>query len=345
MSGCNKSIINNPPKDTENIQDPISNDDEGKDEITYKIKDYYPFKPNTKYIYEGNGMEYASYTTFVDYVKDNRIQLRVDNGGTVVSKVIENKDGQLQVIQSKGEVYYRENLTSKEGTINEILLKEPLVKGTSWTLPDGKKRYISNTDIEVTTPLGTYKTIEITTEGKDYKNIDYYALNIGLVKTVYSSNDSTVTSSLSKIEENLPFVQNIKFYYPNIAEDKMYFAYKNISFNTNNITKSKFEKTFKESLGNNIESLLGPNVKINSLYLNKDNVVYVDFSKEFTTQMNAGSGYELMILQCITNTLGEYYGVNKVYITIENKPYSSGHILMKKGEPFIVNTENSIQYK
>jgi spore germination protein GerM len=94
-----------------------------------------------------------------------------------------------------------------------------------------------------------------------------------------------------------------------------------------------------------MESLLGPNVKINSLYLNKDNVVYVDFSKEFTTQMNAGSGYELMILQCITNTLGEYYGVNKVYITIENKPYSSGHILMKKGEPFIVNTENSIQYK
>jgi spore germination protein GerM len=345
MTGCNNSTINNnndtPPKEQGNTQDPKSNDDE----VTYEIKDYYPFEDNKKYVYEGNGNEYASYNTFVDYLKDNTMQLRVDNGGSQIIKVIQNKNGQLQVIESRGEVYYRENLTSKEGTTNEILLKEPLIKGTSWTLPDGKKRYISNTDVEVTTPLGTYKTIEVTTEGKDDKNIDYYALNIGLVKTVYSSNETTVTSSLSKIENDSKFVQNIKFYYPNIAEDKMYFAYKNISFKTNDITKSKFEKSFKESLGNNMEVLLGPDVKINSLYLNKDNIVYVDFSKEFTTQMNAGSGYELMILQCITNTLGEYYGVNKVYITVENKPYSSGHILMEKGETFSVNTKNSVEYK
>ena len=345
MSGC-KSLVdndNNPPKEQNNTQDPVPNDDQ--DEAKYKIEDYYPFKPNIKYTYEGNGNEYASYTTFVDYLKDNRIQLRVDNGGTVAAKVIENKDGNLQVIRSTGEVYYREDLTSKEGNISEILLKEPLVKGTSWTLPDGNKRYISNTDVEVTTPLGTYKTIEVTTEGKDYKNTDYYALNIGLVKTVYDSNGTTVTSSLSKIEENSKFVQNINFYYPNVSEDKIYFVSKNISFNTNDITKLKFEKVFKESVANKLERVLSPNVKINSLYLGKDNIVYVDFSKEFVSQMNAGSGYELMILQSITNTLGEYYGVNKVYITIENKPYESGHILMKKGETFSVNTENSVQHK
>jgi hypothetical protein len=61
--------------------------------------------------------------------------------------------------------------------------------------------------------------------------------------------------------------------------------------------------------------------------------------------MNAGSGYESLILQSIVNTLGGYYGVDKVYITIENKPYSSGHIEMKKGEVFKVDTKNLVKLK
>jgi hypothetical protein len=59
--------------------------------------------------------------------------------------------------------------------------------------------------------------------------------------------------------------------------------------------------------------------------------------------MNAGAGYELLILQSITNTLGNYYGAQKVYITMEGKPYESGHILMKKGETFKVNMDKVIR--
>ena len=82
---------------------------------------------------------------------------------------------------------------------------------------------------------------------------------------------------------------------------------------------------------------------INSLYLGDDQIVYVDFSDEFVTEMNAGSGYEQLILQGITNTLGNYYGVNKVYITLEGKPYESGHVLMKKGETFEVDMDQVVR--
>jgi len=61
--------------------------------------------------------------------------------------------------------------------------------------------------------------------------------------------------------------------------------------------------------------------------------------------MNAGSSYESLILQSITNTIGTYYGVDKVYITVEDKPYVSGHIEMKKGEFFTVNLTNSVELK
>jgi spore germination protein GerM len=74
-------------------------------------------------------------------------------------------------------------------------------------------------------------------------------------------------------------------------------------------------------------------------------MVYVDFSKELISEMNAGAGYEAMILKSITNTLGEYYGVSKVYITVDSSPYSSGHILMEKGEYFSVDLKNSFELK
>lgn len=310
----------------------------------YTIKDIYPFKANTKYEYTGKGNEYASYTVFTDYIKNNRIQLRTNNGGTEVVSVLENKNGQLKIIYSKEETYYREDLTSKKSNKNEILLKEPLVKGTSWTLPDGRKRYISNIDVSVSTPAGKFKAVEVTTEGNGFKDLDYYASGKGLVKTVYKAKDMEVTSSLSKIKTNSPLAQTVRFYYPNINDDKIYYIDKNLTFKTNDITRLTFEKMFKSSPNKEVGKLLSTNAKIKSLYLN-GSVVYADFSKEFVSEMNAGSGYEAMILQSIVNTLGRYYGVSKVYMTVENKPYASGHIEMQKGEAFKVDTKNTVKIK
>ena len=56
--------------------------------------------------------------------------------------------------------------------------------------------------------------------------------------------------------------------------------------------------------------------------------------------MNAGSSFEALILQSLTNTLGNYYGVQEVYITIDGGPYESGHIIIEEGEPSTVNYDN-----
>jgi len=369
LTGCNKEITSKIkiPKNTNNTQtkdnsvQPKENSVQPKENIaqpkensakpkesnskktvsTTKIENYYPFEKNVKYSYVGDGNEYATYTVNVDYLKGDRQQLRVNNGGTEVVKVLENKYGQLRVIFSKGEIYYRENLTSQINNKPEILLKEPLTKGTSWTLSNGSKRSITNIKFTIKTPLASYKCIEVTTAEKESIVKNYYAPNIGLVKTIFSSNGSEITSTLNKMEKNVPFVQTVKFYYPNGYDSMNYASERKLSFNTNDITKKIFEKYFKEAPNKNVGKLISSNTTIKSLYLNKDNMVYVDFSKEFTGEMNAGSGYESQILQCITNTLGDYYSVKNVYITVEGKPYSSGHILMKKGEAFIVDYKNT----
>jgi len=315
--------------------------DNSKDIVaTAKIGDYYPFEKSTKYMYAGVGNEYATYSVYVDYLRGNRQQIRVNNGGSETVKVLENKSGELRLIFSKGEIYYREDFTSRINNKPEILLKEPLIKGNSWTLKDGSKRSITNVKVAIKTPLASYECIEVTTVRKEGTDKDYYATNVGLVKTLFTSNGE-ISSSLSKMEKKIPLVQTVKFYYPNGNDSMNYIIDKELSFDTNDVTKKIFEKYFKEVQSKNVGRLISPNTTIKSLYLNKDNMVYLDFSKEFTHEMNAGSGYERQISQCITNTLGDYYMVKKVYITVEGKPYSSGHILMKKGEVFIVNYKNT----
>lgn len=325
----------------------INPEEQQQTEVEHSLKNYFAYQENTRYVYQGQGNEYASYTTSVDYIKGNRVQLRSNNGGTETVKVLENNNGQLTLLLAKGETYYREDFTQGPSLSSngEVILKEPFLKGTTWTLADNRKRTISNIDVTVTTPSGNYKAIEVTTEGKSDKVLDYYAPNIGLVKTVFTANGMQVSSTLSKLEKNVPLVQSVKFYYPNINEGKLYFTDKKLTFNTNDITKQLFEKEFKGQDQGNSSKLIGPNVKIKSLYLNKDNMVYIDFSHELLGEMNAGAGYESMILQSIVNTVGAYYGVEKVYLTVEGNPYSSGHIAMKKGEAFTVNLNYSSELK
>ena len=106
-------------------------EEKDKESVTssLKIEDYYPMKENTRYVYEGTGNEYAPYNVMIDYIKDNKVQQRIDNGGTVMANIVEIADGKLTRSYSRGEAYYRENLLESESEEKEILLMEPLKEG------------------------------------------------------------------------------------------------------------------------------------------------------------------------------------------------------------------------
>lgn len=312
------------------------NTDTMVNEPNLSIQDYFPMKENVRYVYTGVGNEYASFDVMNDYIVNGKVQQRINNGGTATARVIELKDGKLTRLLSKGEVYYRENLlnTKEENSKEEVLLMEPLKKGTSWNIDESTVRTITGTSVAVTTPLGNYEAVEVLTEGTTSKTTDYYVKGLGLVKTVYTSDGTEISSSLSKIEENVALTQKVNFYYPNIQNDKIYYLSKDLSFKTNDLTKQIFENAYKETITNtNLAKVFSPNTKINSLYLNtKDQMVYIDLNSAFVKEMNAGSGYESLILQCIADTFGKYYSSDKVIITVDDMLYESGHIVMKKGE-------------
>lgn len=308
-----------------------------------KIADYFPKTANKQYVYAGEGNEYASYDVFTDYETKDRKQTRTNNGGTEVVKVISLEENQLIIPINQEETYIRENWLKKSVNENEeieMLLKAPIKIGTSWEAIGERTSTITAVDVSITTPIGTFETVKVTTEGTEDKETHYYAPDVGLVKSVFSSDIYNVTSTLSEINE-VPLIQTIRFYYPESDGKTMSYVDKEVAFHTNDVTRKKIEEIYKEVPNNTVGNVLPKKAKIESLYLNKDGHVYVDFSKELISNMNAGSAFETLIMQSIVNTIGGYYYTNEVYLTVEGKPYSTGHIQMKKGEPFLVDTKNS----
>lgn len=329
----------------DNTQDIEENDDDEINNIN--ASDYYPLLSDVEYIYSGEGNEFAAYNRFTDFLSEDgsRIQTRTNNGGTETVDVIEVKDGKVTVIKTVHECYYRDNIMTeaKADEQAEILLMDPLTVGTEWMLTEGRRRYISGTDVKIATPYGDYRALEVTTESDDSIMKDYYVREVGLVKTIFTSGDYEVISELSEIKQNAAYTRSVDIFYPG-TDENIYVQPVILSFKTGDITRLLLQKEIcKAAIKEDYLPLASTKTTINSLYLGSDGIAYIDFSAELVTEMNAGAGYETLILQCIANTVGNYYGTDKVYITVNGNPYESGHILMKKGETFRVDMSNVVR--
>lgn len=302
-------------------------------EDTLSIQDYYPVEADLQYQYYGEGNEFAAYTGYVEFIdKDaGRVQIRIQNGGTDTVRVLELKDGALSEVYSVSECYYRQNLLAMTQEEPEILLMEPLQVGTVWTLPDGRRREITSTDTEVVTPYGTFQTIEVTTEGENAVTKDYYAAGVGLVESLFESReaaDMKVTSTLSKVNKDTPFTQSIRIFYPD-SDGKVNEVDTVLSFWTGEDARAKLEELFLQKPSGDDLPLMSKGAGINELTVDSEGILNADFSSEFITGMNLGSGYEQLVLQCLADTLGGYFGVSKIRLTIDGKPYESGHIRLE----------------
>jgi spore germination protein GerM len=333
LAGCKKSISIEQDKALSGEEISITQID--------LISDYYPFKENIVMDYEGIGNEYAERKSFVEFVENNRAQMKIMNPGTVVVKVIEYKNGVLTEIFSEGEFYHIENMINSNSNKSSIILKEPLEVGQSWTTEEGYSREITGKEEKIETPSGIYEALEVTTEfanGAIQK--DYYAKDLGHVATIYKDDINEVKTLLQKVDKQ-PQQMKIETYYPTFNDIGTVFVNQNIEFNTNDNIEETLESLLKNPPSDELIAPVSKDTRINKIVLNRNSwTLEVDFSEEFLRDMNAGSTFELEILKSIVNTLGRFYDVEKVYLTVEDVPYESGHFSINPGEYFKVDTTN-----
>ena len=319
----------------------------GADELS--VSDYFPFKPDVYMSYQGMGMEFAGFESWVDYIGNDAIQIRTNNTGTEMIEVYTVEGGALKKVFSLGEGYYRYDFTA-EREMNEIVIMEPIAVGTTWQLEDGTTRRITATDADVTVPYGTFNALEVTTDYENSTTKDYYVPGLGLVKSEFTTKETppyVVTSDLEKYEEGNPLSENARFYYPDFNNDRLVYINQSVEFYTGDSFLPKLEEVFKNPPADSeLSRVMTDGASIRSLtFDNSTGVVTVDFNKEFVTEMNAGAGLEGMILSSIANTLGAYFQTDKVQLTLEGGPYESGHMLFNLGDYLPVNLEDAVEYQ
>lgn len=322
-----------------------SEDDEA--EIDQDLTVWFPKLENTLLDYKGDGNEFAPFTRYPQFVKDDTLQMVESTAGTDVVTVYNYSDDEIKESFVRAGTYFREDfadtgLESEQGNF-QIILQKPLELGHSWESPDGSTSEITDVSVNKDLPLGSIEAIEVT---QQYENnsetIDYYGKDIGLIEQIFKSDDDTitVTSTLSTQAADTPEAFPITVYSIDDQALGLDKSTVTMELETNEPARLAMAEILKGQTPDTEESqILKESTEINFMYLRQDGVVHVDFSTDLSA-MNAGSGIEAMTLQGIVNTIGDYYHVDEVLLTLDNEPYESGHILLNEGETWPVDYGN-----
>ncbi len=296
-----------------------------------RVEDYFPARENVRFTFEGIGNEYATYVSQPEFTAGNKLQTRVDNGGTIISKVYKWENGKLTRVLTTEEAYVRENLLNAPEKESEVLLAEPLVVGTAWEAQGGQ-RSITGVSVSVTTLTGTYQALEVTTKGAQANTMDYYVKGIGLVKSVFQPGENEISSSLAEVKTDTPYLQVVRLYYPGTDGSGRYYREVQLSLPTNQTLAAAMEEAYKVPPGKQAGSVFPPDARILSLGKNDQNILQLDMNQAFALAANANPTYEKAVLSCIAGTFGELYQTDKLLLTVEGKPYQSAHVTLAQGE-------------
>lgn len=309
------------------------------------IDDYFPFLENTVFEYAGFGSEFAEKSSYFEYINGNRAQIKIINPGTNLLMIIENKGGLIKEIYSEGEFYHIENLLNIDAKGENILLKEPLEVGNVWETIDGAKREITGVNVDIETPYGVLNAIEVSTFRKDAMDLDYYAPGLGLVASISRDKDIEVKSLLKSVNYKARKIA-IEKYYPIDIDSDLVYVNGEINFETNASIESLIEDILKNPNNEMLIPVISPKTKLNSIQLDRNNwKLRADFSPELISDMNYGGSMESKVLMSIVNTLGRFYDVDGITITIDGRAYESGHFYFKEDEVLEVNTEGMNEFR
>lgn len=201
ISGCFLSRgTPTPPPENQQEQEKEEEPKEEQQPEDISLKDFFPLTEGTKWQYLGEGNEFASFTSEVLFVKEDRAQVMENNGGTVSASVFKVTDDEIVRIFFKGEEYDETNFLDEEPNDNLVILKKPLKVGTKWETTHGT-REIVETDAIVDTPAGKFEDcIKVRISLDTSTSFEYFKQGIGMVKREFIYEDTIVTSTLEKYE-------------------------------------------------------------------------------------------------------------------------------------------------
>ncbi len=344
LSGCaakNNENAPNAPESPAPTEETQGNNQESLSGTS--VSDWFPFIENTVYVYEGNGVvEAASYEAYYGYIEDNRAQRGLWTSTINATDIFEVSNGELRLAYGDPSNYFFDNVLSFGPNMQWVILKEPIEVGNKWALNDSAICEITDMNKTIQSDMGELSAMEVVTtydNGMVEKN--YYSKGIGLVQSVYNADIGEIVSTIKELKKDTGVQVPATFYCLDVTNNEVEKIEIPVTLKTNDDYLSFFENEMKEAQSEDIVPLLTKNTKIQSLTFDWDaQTATIDLSKEYLEEVNVGDGIQSTILQCITNTIGNFYGVAKVKITVDSKPFKSGSISFAPDEFLTVEKES-----
>jgi len=318
--------------------------------------DFVPFDANLLLTYELEGEFELTWQIFNAYTTDNRLQRRLMMNDQVVIEVLEVVNGNIIAVNSYDNFTSRASVLGQPPNIHSIVIAEPIELGHTWLLnpqlgAESPIMEITGVDISVTTPAGTFETIEITTfqpleDGfiTPPRIREYFAPGIGSVMQIsymgVSTNmpgwdeedfeEESMIARLTDIQRDAQLTETVHLFYM-IDDD---FPQMQMDYTTNNdlavlyndVINHLFDLAFDGS---------GGGVTINHAVMNMDaQLLNLDFNAAFLTEMARAADYEQerRLLNAVATTFGVLYNMADVRITVDGAPYNGTFITLGHAE-------------
>jgi hypothetical protein len=160
--------------------------------------DYFPAKVGSRWVFAGEGNEYAPFTREVTHVSGNRVQIQDDNGGTIMASVYVVSATEIKRVFKREEAYDKKSFLDEKENASDIILKLPPKANTSWD--NGQATLvIESADETVTVPAGAFAhclKLKISSKASGWITYEWYAPGVGLVKRESGDGQNKVVSSL-----------------------------------------------------------------------------------------------------------------------------------------------------
>lgn len=354
LAGCNNEDdsedIDEPdeeviaPEQDDEVLDEDENNSDDDYTVSQDLEVWFPKLEDTWLEYEGEGIEYASFTRYPQFAHDDTLQMIESTAGTDVVTVYEYTEDEIREIFVRPETYFRDDMMdtglSSAQDHHEIILQLPIEAGHSWESPTGSVTEITDVAVEIDLPFGTFDAIELTREREGNTTVYYYADGIGLVERISNPGDDEmeIRSTLTELAENQPEEHSVTVFTLDNQATELQAVNTSIELYTNEPIRVALTEVLRgQAEGYDSLALIAESTEINYMFLGDDGIAYADFSVELIDDMNAGSGIESLIVQALVNTIGSYYNVEEVSLTVDDEPYSSGHLHREEGETWTVD--------
>jgi len=328
---------------------------------------FIPFTENLVLVYEVERVQGAEgrpalndvYLVFNSHVRDNRLQRFIQMGnGSTITEVVEMVDGRPVNIIGGGNTFaHHADILDDSRQMFYVILPETIEVGARWRAhpmidSDEMMKEITGIDVRITTPYGTFDTIEVRVTGQSDREYHlppvryiYYAQGIGMVmQRDYAgilaslewweledyAQSIHVTTLMDVKSDGLAgntftFHANAEGYVPSVP----------VHLRTNNDLLDVMNVMLRDAAYATLGVELAADVSILSYFANRNTEnLHLDFSAGFLREMRTISDphAEELILLAIVDIFAFFFNAEGVTITVDGQPYSGPFISFRSME-------------